>query len=292
MGNVTLTSGSKVTLRDGSKITIKEDSRIGVTEVRRIDPLQIKAIQGIAPVATHIKEVNHIDPLTVESLFIDEIRHIDPIKVEKFNVTNLPTVNMSLRQMPPVDLNVRRLPPVSIGTHQDFHVPSNYTVRGRFLGIEFFRIHLDGHTALLPRERYRREQGRRHERSFPEVATAGNPAIPSIHRESGAHRKGGASTCLSGVSGYAAGGGAGRTTAHKAAGGSSYVGSVSVGEAPSAGHGGWNGAVSRTGTTAYRKGGTLAVGMPDASFSIPDTDAASKQGPDAGDGVIAGRIER
>ncbi|PXF58385.1 MAG: hypothetical protein C4B58_06670 [Deltaproteobacteria bacterium] len=150
---------------------------------REDKPLYIGEVQNISPVAAHIKEVNQIDPISVEELHVNEVRNIDPLNIEKFNVTNLPLLNMSLRQLPSVDLNIRRLPAVSIGSHQDFHMPSSYTVRARFLGIELFRIHLDGHTRIVPRERFRREQGRTQNRSFPVPETAGNPAIPSICRE-------------------------------------------------------------------------------------------------------------
>lgn len=167
-----INDGSNITVNDGSKITIKDDSALSILKV-----------QKIAPIATHIKEVNHIDPISIDAFHVNEIKNIEPIRVEKFNITNLPTVNMTVRQLPSVDLNIRRLPAVSIGTHQDFCVPSNYTVRARFLGIEFFRVHLDGQTSIIPQERFRREQGRTQNRSFPVTATAGNPAVPSICRE-------------------------------------------------------------------------------------------------------------
>ena len=146
-------------------------------------PLYINALQNIAPIAAHIKEVNHIDPLSVESLFVSQVRNIEPLNIAKFNVTNLPLVNLALRQIPAVELNVGRLPAVSLGTHQVFDLPSNYMVRARFLGFELFRIQLSGRTRIEPQERSRREQERADNRSFPTVATAGNPAIPSIRME-------------------------------------------------------------------------------------------------------------
>ncbi len=159
---------------------------VQVTHVKAIDPLTIERVRNIAPVAAHIKEVNHIDPISIDALHVTEVRNIEPINVERFNVTNLPTLNMSVRQLPPVEMNVGRLPPVSIGTHQHFEIPSNYLVRARLFGIEFFRLHLCGQTTVLPHERYRREQSRTPSQSFPTVATAGNPAIPSIHQEKSA----------------------------------------------------------------------------------------------------------
>jgi hypothetical protein len=174
-------------------VRITSDSKIGIkgvdggdhvhVDINYIDPLRISQVQKIAPVAVHIKEVNHIDPISVEALNVSEVRNIDPIKVEKFSVTNLPMVNMSLRQLPPLDMNIRKLPPLSVGTHQDFHVPSDYTVSGRLLGIEFFRIRIDGCTNIIPRERFRQEQERVPGRSFPVPAAGGNKAIPSVCRE-------------------------------------------------------------------------------------------------------------
>ncbi|MEO8325710.1 MAG: hypothetical protein ABI618_07655, partial [Nitrospirota bacterium] len=163
-------------------IKIKEAKnldKLRISELSNVDPLVISEVRHIAPAAVHIKELNHIDPLTIESLRIDEIRNLDPIRVEQFNVTNLPTVNLSLRQLPAVDMNIRRLPPVSIGLHQDFCLPSSYTLRARLLGIEFLRLNLDGRTMVSPRDTVRREQSRTPAQSFPQVVTAGNPGIPS-----------------------------------------------------------------------------------------------------------------
>lgn len=154
-----------------------------IQEVTGIEALRIGEVQDISPVAAHIKEVNHIDPLSIDALHVSEVKNVEPLSVEKFDVTNLPMVNMSVRQLPSVDLNIRRLPPVSIGTHQTFHMPSNYTVRARFLGIEFLRMNMCGQTTVIPGERYRREQAKTPNRSYPLVATAGNPGIPSILRE-------------------------------------------------------------------------------------------------------------
>lgn len=159
-----------------------------IDRVSNIAPLTIAKVAEIAPVAVHLKEVNHIDPLSIDSLNVSEVRNIDPIRIQEFNVTRLPTVNLSVRQLPPVDFNVRRMPPLSVGVSQDFSLPSNYTVRARLLGFEVLRVNVDGRTAILPEERARREQVRTHERSFPEVAAAGNPAIPSKAVETRAYR--------------------------------------------------------------------------------------------------------
>ena len=60
----------------------------------------IKRIEKIAPAAVHIKELNQIAPISVDSLRVDHIRHVDPLRVERFNVTHLPIVNLSLEPAP------------------------------------------------------------------------------------------------------------------------------------------------------------------------------------------------
>lgn len=167
MGNVTLRDGSKLSLKDDSALTIK-----GIEKIKNIDP-----------VAVHIKEVNHIDPLSIEAVHVNEVKNIDPLQIDRFNVTNLPTVNMRLHQLPTIDMNLRSLPPISVGTYQDFCIPSNYTLRARLLGVELVRLHLDGQTSIIPKQHTRREQARTANRSFPVTSTAGNPAIPSTHTE-------------------------------------------------------------------------------------------------------------
>jgi hypothetical protein len=168
---IDIVEGSILTIRDDSELAIRDDSAITVKGIDRV--------QNIAPIAAHIKEVNHIDPISVEALFVSQVRNIEPIAIEKLNVTNLPELNMSLRQLPPVELDIRKLPAISVGTHQCFDLPSNYTLRAQFLGIEVLRLELAGNTRVLPRERYRREQARTPNASVATVATAGNPAIPS-----------------------------------------------------------------------------------------------------------------
>jgi hypothetical protein len=205
-----------IQITDNSEIRIVEDSHIKIDEGSVIEtrgtpehPFHIQDVQNIAPIAAHIKEVNHIDPINVESLFVSQVRNIDPIHVERFNVTNLPLVNMTLRQLPPVELNVGRLPAVSIGTHQVFEIPSFYTLRARFLGLEVLRVQLAGSTRVAPMDRFRREQQRASSRSFPVVATAGNPAIPSFFTSKGGRDKAGqehSSVSVSGFGPAAAGG--------------------------------------------------------------------------------------
>jgi len=167
-----------IEITDNSHIKIDDDSVIE-TRGTSAHPFYIRELQNIAPIAAHIKELNHIDPITVDSLHVSEVRNIEPINISRFNVTNLPMVNMSLRRLPPVNLNIRELPAVSLGTHQVFEVPSDYLVRARLLGFEILRLSLRGRTEISPRDRFRREQSRPENRSYPEVATAGNPAIPS-----------------------------------------------------------------------------------------------------------------
>ena len=140
---------------------------------------RIEQIEKIAPVAVHIKELDQIAPLSVESLRVDHVRHVDPLRVERFDVTHLPTVNLSLSQIPSLDLNVRRVPPITIAIGQQFELPSCYTIRTKFMGFEVLRLEIDGRTRIVPQDRARREQSRVHERSVPDVVAAGNPAIPT-----------------------------------------------------------------------------------------------------------------
>ncbi len=148
-------------------------------EIERVKDVEVEHVKNIGPVAAHIKEVNNIDPLSVDAFNVTQVANIDPLRVREFNVTNLPPVNVCLRQLPRLEMSLRRLPPLSVGFHQDFHVPSDYSVRLHFLGLEVARVAVQGQTRLIPREKYRREQARTHERSFPQPAAAGNPAIPS-----------------------------------------------------------------------------------------------------------------
>jgi hypothetical protein len=209
-------------------LRIEPDSHIKIDPGSQIEvqgteahPFYIQKLQNIAPIAAHIKEINHIDPISVEALEVSQVRNVEPLKIERFNVTNLPTVNLSLRQIPSVDLNIRRLPALSVGTHQVFDMPSNYVVRARVLGIELLRIHLAGRTRIGPRELFRREQERVGSRSFPVAATAGNPAIPSIHltRESRASRAAGISFGSSDAGFRISGPGAGVGTSSVSSGG-------------------------------------------------------------------------
>ena len=147
-------------------------------DIRFHSQANILRLKEIAPAAVHIKELNNVDPLTVESLKIDKVANLDPIRIEEFNVTRLPMVNLALRQMPALDMNIRRLPPVSIGLHQNVHIPSKYTLKARFFGVEFFRVNMDGHTMLVPKDRVHREESRTHDRSYALPAAVGNPSIP------------------------------------------------------------------------------------------------------------------
>jgi hypothetical protein len=204
MGDITITSDSSLTIEEGSHIELDNGSTVQVTGTPAA-PFYIQQLQNIAPIAAHIKELNNIEPLSVESLFVTQVRNVEPLRIDKFNVTNLPLVNLALRQVPPVELNVRRLPAVSIGTHQVFEMPSQYTVRARFLGFEILRIQLCGKTRIAATETFRREQERTGNRSFPVVATAGNPAIPSTLKEVGGSYTGCAPRCPKGSGGLRAG---------------------------------------------------------------------------------------
>jgi len=168
-----------------------------------LEPVTIAAVKKVAPVGVHIKEVNQIAPLAVESLRIDHVRHVDPLRIERLDITRLPSVNITLSQLPGMDLNVRRVPPVTIALHQKFDMNSNYNIVARVLGLPLLRMSLQGQTVITPRDCARRELSRSHERSFPDVAAAGNPAIPSraietcvetvCHRPAHQHHRPGAS---------------------------------------------------------------------------------------------------
>jgi hypothetical protein len=181
MPDIHIEDDSVIRLKEGSHIQVDDGSTVEVKGTKA-HPFFLQEVQNIAPVAVHVKEVNHIDPINVDSLFVSQVRNIEPLQIEKFNVTNLPLVNMSLRQLPPVEMSIRHLPPVSIGLHQVLEMVSSYVVRAQVAGLELFRINLSGRTCIAPTERSRREQERADNRSFPTVAAAGNPAIPSIHK--------------------------------------------------------------------------------------------------------------
>jgi hypothetical protein len=156
---------------------------LNVNEVNSIAPLDLRTVHNIAPLAAHIKEINNIDPIMVDGFNVTEVRNIDPLNVAQFNVTNLPHVNMSLRQLPPVDMNIRRIPPLSVGIHQNFRLPSSYSVSTRLLGLEVMRITMQGETCIIPQDKYHREQSRSAHQSFAEPAASGNAAIPARHVE-------------------------------------------------------------------------------------------------------------
>ena len=170
---------------------------VDVKQVKNIDPVTIKEIQRIsnieplrvakiAPAAIHVKELNQIDPITVESLRVDDVRNVEPLRIERFDVTHLPTVNLTLGEAPALDVNMRRMPPLAVGIHQDFCLPSEYTIRARVLGLELVRVQVSGRTVVRPHDRARREVSATHERSQREVAAVGNPAIPVSDRETSA----------------------------------------------------------------------------------------------------------
>jgi hypothetical protein len=164
------------------------DFSVEITSIDSVDniapvtltPVEISSIDkvsNIAPVAVHIKELNNLDPLLIDSLCIDRVREIDPLTVDRLNVTRLPVVNLSVNQVPEVAIGVSQIPPVAIALQQCFDMPSDYTAHAHFLGFEVLRVRLTGNTRLIPRDRARREQAHTHDRSFPMVAAAGNPAI-------------------------------------------------------------------------------------------------------------------
>lgn len=166
---------------------------VDIKSVSNVDPIPLQPVtiadvQKIAPAAIHVKELNQIAPLLIESLRVDHVRNVSPLRVERFNVTHLPTVNLTLSRLPSVDVSVRRFPALGLALQQQFAIPSRYLVRARLLGLEIMRFEIDGCSRLEPRATARREEFRTHERSFPEVAAAGNPAIPSRVTEKRATR--------------------------------------------------------------------------------------------------------
>ena len=148
------------------------------TEDLPLAPLTIKPLT-VTPIAVHLKELNQIAPLTVDSLRIDRVTHIDPLQIDQLNVTGLPTVNLTMSQLPALDINVRKVPPVAIALQQQFEMCSDYGITAKVLGIPLMRLALAGRTTITPVDCTRREQSKSHEKSFTEVAALGNPAIPS-----------------------------------------------------------------------------------------------------------------
>lgn len=147
------------------------------------DPLGIKPLTvtplTVTPIAVHLKELNQIAPLSVESLRVDHVRHIDPLQIEQLNITSLPTVNLTMSQLPALDINVRRVPPVAVALQQQFEMCSDYAMTARVFSLPLMRLSLTGRTTITPKDCARREQSKSHERSFPDVAALGNPGIPS-----------------------------------------------------------------------------------------------------------------
>ncbi|MBN2035139.1 MAG: hypothetical protein JW768_00220 [Chitinispirillaceae bacterium] len=143
-----------------------------------IAPVEVKRTKNIDPISAHIKEVNHIDPVTIESLRVSTVRDIEPLRVEEVNVTTIPTLNHTVRHMPAMDMSVRRVPPMSVGVHQRFEVPSDYTMRATVLGFEVARISLKGTSWIIPHQVNKPERHIEKNRSYPVEAVAGNPSIP------------------------------------------------------------------------------------------------------------------
>ena len=160
-------------------VNVTDFPALRISEVKGVEPLRISEVSHIAPAAVHVKELNHIDPISIESLRVDEVRNIDPVRVERFDVTYLPTVNLTMSRVPTVDLNVKRVPPIAIALGQRLVLPSRYTMHATMFGIELLRLSIHGRTTVEPCDTAPREQSRTHSRSFPDVAAAGNPGIPA-----------------------------------------------------------------------------------------------------------------
>jgi len=148
------------------------------TEALPVAPLTIKPLT-VTPIAVHLKELNQIAPLNVESLRVDHVRHIDPLQIEELNITSLPTVNLTMSQLPALDINVRRVPPIAVALQQQFEMGSDYAMTARVFGLPLMTLAITGRTVITPKDCVRREHSKSHERSFPDVAVLGSPGIPS-----------------------------------------------------------------------------------------------------------------
>ncbi|MGR4865693.1 hypothetical protein [Caulobacter sp. LARHSG274] len=148
------------------------------TEALPVAPLTITPLT-VTPIAVHLKELNQVAPLSVESLRVDHVRHVDPLRIEQLNISSLPTVNLTMSQLPALDINVRRVPPVPISIQQQFEMTSDYAMVARVFGLPLMRLALSGRTTITPKDCARRERSKSHERSFPDVAAIGSPGIPS-----------------------------------------------------------------------------------------------------------------
>ena len=153
------------------------------TEALPLAPLTVNPLT-VTPIAVHLKELNQIAPLCVESLRVDHVRHVDPLQIEQLNITSLPTVNLTMSQLPALDINVRRVPPIAVALQQQFEMNSDYAMTARVFGLPLMALSITGRTTITPKDCTRREQSQSHERSFPDVAALGNPGIPSRATES------------------------------------------------------------------------------------------------------------
>ncbi len=160
-------------------IKLTSQSELKIKEVKNIDSVDIhvKEVNKIDPVAVHLKEINHIDPISIDNMHISEVKNIEPLDIATFNITKLPMVNVSLQKLPPLDVNLRSLPPISVGTYQKFLIPSNYTLRARFLGIELFRLNLEGKTSILPKQSSPVHKYKDFNKSYSEAQPVSEPAV-------------------------------------------------------------------------------------------------------------------
>src|SRR6516162_1458539 len=114
------------------------------TEDLPIAPLTVK------PIAVHLKELNQVAPLTVDSLRVDQVRHVDPLRIDQLNITNLPTVSLAMSQLPALGVTVQRVPPVAVALQQRFEMCSDYAMTARILGLPLIRLSLSGRTPITP----------------------------------------------------------------------------------------------------------------------------------------------
>ena len=87
-------------------VNVDIEKVVDVEKLRHtLDTLTVNPLT-IRPMAVHLKELNQVAPLSVESLRVDHVRHVDPLQIDQLNITSLPTVNLTMSQLPALDINV------------------------------------------------------------------------------------------------------------------------------------------------------------------------------------------
>jgi hypothetical protein len=170
-----------------SDINVIKGRNFQVDEIKKLPDLKIAEVRKIEPVAVHLKELNNIDPLTIDAMHVDSVRNIAPVSIDKLNITRIPHVNLSVRQAPPLDISVRKVPPLDVNLNQTFSVPSSYTVHAQFLGFEFMRFFLHGNTTIYPHDKQPCAYSTTPDKSYP-INQSGNKGSGMVTREMIAQR--------------------------------------------------------------------------------------------------------